>query len=145
MEKHPENCKEVFALLSEYLDLELPPDACQEIEQHLAGCPPCIEFANSLRKTVEICRQYEPAEMPEPIEEGAREQLLAAYRKMLAAKTGPGAGGRGPRSAVTPVTRAGPPTCSYPEVWWPARSSSAGKPLTARNFCAGSSSGPSCS
>lgn len=98
MEKHPENCKEVFALLSEYLNLELPPDACQEIEQHLAGCPPCIEFANSLKKTVEICRRYEPAEMPKPIEEGAREQLLAAYRKMLAAKDrgqGPGAGGRG--------------------------------------------------
>jgi hypothetical protein len=86
MEKHPENCKEVFAMLSEYLNLELPPDACQEIEEHLAGCPPCIEFANSLRKTVEICRCYEPAEMPKPIEEGAREQLLAAYRKMLAAK-----------------------------------------------------------
>ncbi len=86
MEKHPENCKEVFALLSEYLNLELPPDACHEIEEHLAGCPPCIEFANSLRKTVEICRCYEPTEMPKPIEQGAREQLLAAYRKMLAAK-----------------------------------------------------------
>lgn len=86
MEKHSGNCKEVFALLSEYLNLELPPDACQEIEQHLAGCPPCIEFANSLRKTVEICRRYEPSEMPKPIEEGARERLLAAYHKMLAAK-----------------------------------------------------------
>jgi RNA polymerase sigma-70 factor (ECF subfamily) len=86
MEKHPENCKEVFAMLSEYLNLELPPDACHEIEAHLAGCPPCIEFANSLRKTVEICRRYQPAEMPKPIEEGARERLLAAYRKMLASK-----------------------------------------------------------
>lgn len=86
MGSHSGNCKEVFALLSDYLDLQLPPDACKEIEQHLAGCPPCIEFVNSLRKTVEICRQYEPSEMPKPIEEGAREQLLAAYRKMLAAK-----------------------------------------------------------
>lgn len=32
-----ENCKEVFALLSEYLDFELPPQARAEIEQHLAG------------------------------------------------------------------------------------------------------------
>ena len=56
MELHErtEKCKEVFSLLSEYLNLELPPDACQEIEAHLAGCPPCIEFAESLRKTVDL-------------------------------------------------------------------------------------------
>src|SRR5712691_8854042 len=48
MESHErtEKCKEVFALLSEYLNLELPPDACQEIGTHLAGCP----VASSLPK-----------------------------------------------------------------------------------------------
>ncbi len=86
MEKHAENCKEIFAMLSEYLDLELPPDACQEIEKHLAGCPPCIEFANSLRKTVEICHEYRAGEEPSPIKESAKQELMAAYRKMLAAR-----------------------------------------------------------
>ena len=81
--EHSEKCKEVFSLLSEYLNLELPPDACQEIETHLAGCPPCIEFAESLRKTVDLCRHYQPAELPDPIGKQAREQLLDAYRKML--------------------------------------------------------------
>ncbi len=87
MEKHEGNCKEVFALLSEYLNLELPPEACQEIESHLAGCPPCIEFAESLRKTVEICRKYDPAELPGPISERARGELLTAYQRMLAARS----------------------------------------------------------
>lgn len=86
--KHTENCKEVFALLSDYLNLELPPDACKEIESHLAGCPPCIEFAESLRKTVDLCRRYRPTELPEPMGQQARVQLLAAYQKMLAAKKG---------------------------------------------------------
>ena len=80
---HTDKCKEVFALLSDYLNLELPPDACTEIESHLAGCPPCIEFAESLRRTVELCRHYRP---PEPIGTQAREQLLDAYQKMLAAR-----------------------------------------------------------
>ena len=73
METHErtEKCKEVFSLLSEYLNLELPPDACQEIEAHLAGCPPCIEFAESLRKTVELCRRYQPCELPEPLGKSA--------------------------------------------------------------------------
>src|ERR1017187_400253 len=81
-----EKCKEIFSLLSDYLNLELPPDACQEIETHLAGCPPCIEFAESLRKTIDLCRSYRPTELPEPIGKQARDQLLDAYQKMLAAR-----------------------------------------------------------
>jgi RNA polymerase sigma-70 factor (ECF subfamily) len=83
-----EKCEEIFTLLSEYLNLELPPGACHEIETHLAGCPPCIEFAESLRKTVELCHRYEPRELPEPLERDARQQLLDAYQKMLAARKG---------------------------------------------------------
>ncbi len=88
MESHErsERCKEVFSMLSEYLNLELPPETCQEIEAHLAGCAPCIEFAESLRKTVELCRAYRPAELPKPIGNEARAQLLDAYKKMLAAR-----------------------------------------------------------
>ena len=78
-----EHCKEIFALLSEYLDLELPPDACKEIEAHIQGCPPCVEFAESLKKTVALCREYKPAELPPPIGEQARKELEEAYRKML--------------------------------------------------------------
>lgn len=77
------DCQEVLALLSDYLNLELPPGACHEIEHHLAGCTPCEEFAESLRKTVDLCRQYRPSELPHPISQSARTELLAAYQKML--------------------------------------------------------------
>jgi hypothetical protein len=76
-------CKEIFSLLSEYLNLELPPEACDEIHAHIAGCPPCIEFADSLKKTIDLCRSYQPGEVPEPLGEAARQELLAAYRKKL--------------------------------------------------------------
>ena len=33
------------------------------------GFPPCIEFADSLRKTVELCRLDQPSELPEPLGE----------------------------------------------------------------------------
>ena len=82
-----DSCKDVFAALSEYLDLELPPDACEKIEAHLAGCAPCVEFVESLRKTVELCRQYQPSELPAPIGKQAREQLLDVYRKSLAGRS----------------------------------------------------------
>jgi anti-sigma factor RsiW len=81
-----EKCKEIFALLSDYLNLELPADACSAIETHLAGCAPCVAFAESLRKTVELCRRFQPKELPAAIRQPAREQLLEAYRKALAAR-----------------------------------------------------------
>lgn len=84
--QHSERCQEIFALLSDYLNLELPPDACQEIETHLASCSPCVDFAESLRKTVDLCRSYRPAELPPPLGDRAREELLRAYQKMLAAR-----------------------------------------------------------
>ena len=84
MGHNPENCKEVFALLSQYLDVELPPDACEQIEKHLADCPPCVEFADSLRKTVELCRSYRSEAMPRPLTEQARTELENAWKRMLA-------------------------------------------------------------
>ncbi len=79
-----ENCKEVLALLSDYFDLELPADACEQIEHHLAECSPCEEFADSLRTTVELCRKFRPDEMPQPLSDQARTELEQAWRKMLA-------------------------------------------------------------
>ena len=84
--EHNERCREIFALLSDYLNLELPPDACQEIDDHLSGCPPCVEFAESLRKTIELCRSYQPSEMPAPMSGEARARLLAAYQTMIATR-----------------------------------------------------------
>jgi anti-sigma factor RsiW len=85
-QQHSAECKEIFTLLSDYLNLELPPESCREIETHLAGCAPCVEFVESLRKTIELCRRYRPAELPSPLGESAREELLAAYQKMVASR-----------------------------------------------------------
>jgi anti-sigma factor RsiW len=86
--KDSEDCKQMFALLSEYLDAELPAKTCAEIEAHLAGCPPCIEFLESLKRTVRMCHCYEAAEMPGPLSDEVRERLLSAYRKTLSSPDG---------------------------------------------------------
>jgi len=83
---HDENCKRMFALLSEYLDLELPAETCRDIEAHMAGCSPCLQFTESLRKTIELCHSYQPQELPEPMANDARKRLLETYQRMLAAR-----------------------------------------------------------
>lgn len=95
--EHTDKCREVFALLSRYIDLDLPDDVCREVEQHIAGCSPCVEFTESLRKTVEMCREYEPEDLPRSLGELAKTRLMDAYRRMKDGKQG---GPSGPAATI---------------------------------------------
>ena len=46
------SCREILDSLSEYIDAELDPSLCEEIESHMEGCSPCVAFLNTLKKTV---------------------------------------------------------------------------------------------
>jgi hypothetical protein len=81
-----QRCKEIFALLSEYLDMELPPAACAEIESHMADCAPCIEFAESLKKTVALCQEHRPGVIPQPLSAEAKATLRAAWQQVVASR-----------------------------------------------------------
>lgn len=77
-----QDCKEVFARLSEYLDEDLPSEVCDRIERHIDGCPPCVEFVESLRRSIDLCRRHKAGMEPGPMPAAAREDLVAAYRKI---------------------------------------------------------------
>ena len=38
------HCKQIFAMLSEYLDEQLPVKNCRELERHLKGCAGNLRF-----------------------------------------------------------------------------------------------------
>lgn len=86
MEHRLESCQEILALLSEYVDFDLPPEACGEVADHLSDCPPCVEFVESLRETIALCHGYTPDTLPSPLSGRARSDLESAWRKMLAAR-----------------------------------------------------------
>jgi len=70
-----EQCREVFARLSEYLDEELDPALCEAIERHNTDCAPCEAFVASLRATVDLLNDQEPVPLPDE----ARKSILANY------------------------------------------------------------------
>lgn len=90
MEQHSKHnsldCKEIFALLSEYIDVELPPELCDSVAAHIEGCNPCVDFLQSLQKTVELCRQYRSDAMPSPLAEQVRKELRRAYDTFLSTR-----------------------------------------------------------
>lgn len=78
------DCGRVFALLSEYLDAELAPATCEELEDHLRGCPECIQFVQSLKRSMQLCRQFGKCTPSPPVAPEAMASLRHAYEKMLA-------------------------------------------------------------
>jgi anti-sigma factor (TIGR02949 family) len=73
-----EECRALFARLSEYLDGELGQDLCAKLEGHMSDCPPCRAFLDSLRRTVELTR-----DLPEtPLPDDLRRELLEAWHEL---------------------------------------------------------------
>jgi predicted anti-sigma-YlaC factor YlaD len=56
------SCKEIFSSLSLYLDKELDDSLCKEINRHMSKCNSCKAFLNSLSKTAELCKKFQPKE-----------------------------------------------------------------------------------
>jgi anti-sigma factor (TIGR02949 family) len=57
-------CRELFERLSEYVDGELSQELCQEIRKHMDSCEPCVNFANTLKKTADLCRRLPSTPIP---------------------------------------------------------------------------------
>jgi anti-sigma factor RsiW len=82
------DCSTIFAMLSEYLDQELPAADCGELEKHIQSCEPCVAFVDSLKKSIALGRGYAPAaEVPELTPETKR-SLKEAYERMLRGRRG---------------------------------------------------------
>ncbi|MCU0248308.1 MAG: zf-HC2 domain-containing protein [Bryobacter sp.] len=74
------DCKTIFSLLSQYIDGELPPDACREIEAHMHDCAPCVEFLESLRKSVSLNQGLTASEPLPPLPNDFRDRLFSAWK-----------------------------------------------------------------
>ena len=68
-----EGCREIFEKLSEYLDHELAQEMRERIDGHLEDCAPCLEFLESLRRTVRMLESVERPTLPDEIRREVRE------------------------------------------------------------------------
>ena len=61
------NCTEFLANLTDYFDDKTATALRAELEQHMANCSHCYVTLNTTRQTIEIYRNDELFEMPEPL------------------------------------------------------------------------------
>ncbi len=83
--KPDSRCKRLFAMLSEYIDHELPASQCDRIEKHMSGCHPCETFLNSLEDTVRRLRQTRGATADPRTKAELRARVLQEYERVFGA------------------------------------------------------------
>ena len=76
------SCREILEKLSDYIDEELDPSICDEVEKHMDGCSPCIAFLNTLKKTVKLYNTAgEEVSIPEEVSRDLHDFLRAKCRE----------------------------------------------------------------
>jgi RNA polymerase sigma-70 factor (ECF subfamily) len=57
--KRPDECRDLFANLSEYLDGRVEPVSCDQMRSHIEACPACVAFLRDLRAAIDRCHSLE--------------------------------------------------------------------------------------
>lgn len=63
------NCQDILDKICDYIDKDLDPAICTDIEEHIEDCEPCVAFINTIKKTVELFKSagQEPPNIPKPV------------------------------------------------------------------------------
>jgi len=69
-------CRALFDKLSEYIDNELDQPTSGTIEKHLRQCEPCQACLATLKRTVALCHELEPAVIPQDLALRLRRMIL---------------------------------------------------------------------
>ena len=70
-----QHCLEMFKRLSEYLDNELDELTCNEIQRHVKECVPCFACLQTLKRTVDLCKQTANKPVPREFSEKLKEMI----------------------------------------------------------------------
>ena len=57
--QRPDECRELFGNLSEYLDGRVEPLTCEQMRIHIEACPSCVAFLRDLRSAIDRCRSLQ--------------------------------------------------------------------------------------
>lgn len=75
------SCKDSIHLLLDFLDGDMSAEDQKHLEEHLAGCPPCVEFVRSYRATPGLCKKALAKKMPDELANKLSDFLRARIRK----------------------------------------------------------------
>jgi anti-sigma factor RsiW len=69
-------CRDAVALMTAYLDDELPSTDRARLEEHLASCPHCSEYLAQIRVVIDASGRVRPSDL----DDHALDELVSLYR-----------------------------------------------------------------
>ena len=75
------SCRQLVDYCMDYLTGTLPAEDRESFDGHLAGCPDCVKFFDTYKKTPEVSRDALSLEMPERVRGEVRDFLRERYKK----------------------------------------------------------------
>jgi anti-sigma factor RsiW len=70
-----DHCRDYLQQISEYIDGELDPELCKQLEEHMDGCTNCTVVVNTLKRTIEL---YQEDEAGQSLPREAKKRLFSA-------------------------------------------------------------------
>lgn len=74
-------CPDYISDLNDYLDGEVSPELCEEIEKHVGQCENCRIMVDTLKQTVTLCREGVQEQLPAALEAKLSNALREKWRK----------------------------------------------------------------
>jgi hypothetical protein len=74
-------CKQMTALVFDYLNDKLTRNVRRDFQQHLRICPDCVNFLNTYKKTISVTRSIRPEEIPPIVRNNILDFLRRRIRK----------------------------------------------------------------
>ena len=65
-------CPDLVETYSRYLEGEIGPAVCAEVERHLEGCPRCRGACDAMRRALRLCRALPAAPVPADVQQAVR-------------------------------------------------------------------------
>jgi anti-sigma factor RsiW len=62
-------CEALMGQLGDYLDGELDPELCRQLESHLGDCRDCQILVDTTRRTISLTRQLAKERLPSAVED----------------------------------------------------------------------------
>lgn len=74
-------CSDYINNLNDYLDGEISPELCKELEEHIGQCNNCRIMVDSLKQTVSLCREGKKETLPKALEDKLTNILKEKWKK----------------------------------------------------------------